>query len=86
MNSNTQRKLVAIFFADIQGYTAMMQSDEAKSMNFLRHYQTVLKKEVGHYNGEIIKNYGDGSLCLFSSILDAVRCAKSTHILLNSPP
>ena len=44
--SKQNRKLAAILFADIAGYTAMMQSDEGKTMNKLRHYQTVLKNQV----------------------------------------
>lgn len=75
LNQNKQRKLAAILFADIQGYTAMMQENEAKAMACLQHYQQVLKEQVNHYQGEIIKNYGDGSLCLFSTVIDAVRCA-----------
>jgi TolB-like protein len=55
-------------------------------MNKLRHYQTVLKSEVTKYKGEIIKNYGDGSLCLFSSVLDAVHCAKSLQETFRSEP
>ncbi|MBT8219013.1 MAG: hypothetical protein KJP00_04280 [Bacteroidia bacterium] len=85
-NSSSARKLAAILFADIQGYTAMMQSDEGSTMNRLRHYQSVLKQEVAAYSGEIIKNYGDGSLCLFSSVLDAVKCAKSLQEIFRSEP
>jgi len=53
---SNKRKLAAILFADIVGYTAMMQSDEGRAMNRLHHYQQVLKKEVAQYHGEIIKN------------------------------
>jgi len=80
------RKLAAILFADIAGYTAMMQSDEGKTMHKLRHYQAVLKSEVAQHKGEIIKNYGDGSLCLFPSVLDAVHCAKALQVTFKSEP
>lgn len=36
-------------------------------------------KEVATCKGEIIKNYGDGSLCIFSSVLDAVLCTESVQ-------
>ena len=84
--STKKRKLRAILFADIVGYTAMMQSDEGKTMSRLKHYQQILQKEVVTFKGEIIKNYGDGSLCIFSSVLDAVLCAKSVQEQLQTAP
>ncbi|MBT8218530.1 MAG: adenylate/guanylate cyclase domain-containing protein [Bacteroidia bacterium] len=85
-DQKSNRRLSAILFADIVGYTAMMQSDEGSTMNRLRHYQTILKKEVADHNGEIIKNYGDGSLCLFNSVLDAVHCARALQITFQKEP
>ena len=80
------RKLATILFADIVGYTAMMQADEGQAMSRLRHYQETLQDAVTAYNGELIKNYGDGSLCIFSSVLDAVQCAKSIQERLQQAP
>ena len=70
------RRLAAILFADIVGYTSMMQADEGNAMNRLRHYQNTLQEEVTKHEGEVIKSYGDGSLCLFKSVLNAVECSK----------
>ena len=84
-NTST-RKLAAILFADIVGYTAMMQSDEGGTMNRLNHYQKVLSHKVAEHKGEIIKNYGDGSLCLFNSVLDAVLCAKEVQVTFKIEP
>ena len=77
-----KRRLVAILFADIAGYTAMMQKDEREALNKLNTYQTCLKKQVGAYDGEIVKNYGDGSIVLFHSATAAVRCAKELQLEL----
>ncbi len=85
-NNGKARKLAAILFADIVGFTAMMQADEKLGMSRLRHYQAVLKDEVARYNGEIIKNYGDGSICLFSSVLGAVQCANVLQEIFRSEP
>ena len=85
-NIGNQRSLSAILFADIQGYTAIMQSDEAQAVVFLNHYQSSLSIEVNKHNGEIVKNYGDGSLCLFSSVLEAVQCAKDLQSRLSQEP
>ena len=85
-SASSSRKLAAILFADIQGYTAMMQSDEGTALHRLRHYQSVLKKQVALFNGEIVKNYGDGSLCLFSSVLDSVKCAQTLQVIFQQEP
>ncbi len=44
-------KLVAILFADIQGYTAMMQADERIALSRLHRYQTVFSEKVAQYRG-----------------------------------
>ena len=85
-NGSTNRRLAAILFADIVGYTAMMQSDEGEAVSRLARYQNVLSQKVADYNGELVKNYGDGSLSLFSSVLDAVQCAKEIQIELQEDP
>jgi TolB-like protein/Tfp pilus assembly protein PilF len=69
------RKLAGILFADIQGFTAFMQEDEEKGMAILSKYQEVFSREAKKYDSEIIKNYGDGSICIFSSAADTVSCA-----------
>ncbi len=84
--NTSSRRLAAILFCDIQGYTAMMQSDEGLAMSRHKRYQDVLKAEVAQHKGEIIKNYGDGSLCLFKSVLDAVNSAKAIQIRLQEDP
>ena len=84
--NKSNRRLAAILFADIVGYTAMMQSDEGMAMSRHKRYQDVLKSEVTNHQGEIIKNYGDGSLCLFNSVLEAVNCAKTIQKALQEEP
>ena len=77
---NSDRKLTAILFLDIQGYTGFMQSDETRAMHLLDRYQSTLKQLVDDYQGEIVKAYGDGSICLFTSSLHAVKCARDLQI------
>ena len=67
--------LSAILFSDIEGYTALMQKDEENTLRLLDNYQQTLAKMVSKYGGEIVKNYGDGSICLFSSAAETVQCA-----------
>jgi adenylate cyclase len=75
--SNTQptRRLAAILFTDIVGSTTMMQKDEQSAVSVNKRYVTVLKELVAAHHGEILNDYGDGSLCTFSSATQAVRCA-----------
>ncbi len=73
---NQQRHLAAILFTDIVGYTALMQQDETKAVATIRRYLSVLKQTIEQYSGEILNDYGDGSLCVFSSAVDAINCAK----------
>jgi len=81
-----RRALYAILFADIQGFTAIMQSDETKAIAYLHHYHESLRAEVSSHHGEIVKNFGDGSLCLFSSVLQAVLCAQGLQLRLQEDP
>lgn len=85
-NPKGKRKLAAIFFADIAGYTALMQSNEKLAMELLKHYQSTLQEYVLKYEGEITKNYGDGSMCLFSSVLNAAHCAIDLQRIFQKEP
>ncbi|MEO5907235.1 MAG: adenylate/guanylate cyclase domain-containing protein, partial [Saprospiraceae bacterium] len=69
------RQLAAIMFTDIVGYTQMMQADEHKTVTVIKHYNSTLEKWVAQYHGHVVNYYGDGSLCTFSSVTDAVHCS-----------
>ena len=60
MSTSKNRRLAAIFFADIVGYTAMMQKDEVAARQVLDKFYTTLNKKVEQYKGQVINNYGDG--------------------------
>jgi adenylate cyclase len=72
---NQTRQLAAILFTDIVGSTAMMQKDEQGAMSVNKRYVTVLKECVPQHRGEILNDFGDGSLCCFGSTTEALRCA-----------
>ena len=69
------RRLAAILFTDIVGSTAVMQKDEQAALLLNNRYVAVLKQCVLLHGGEILNDYGDGSLCTFSSATEALRCA-----------
>ncbi len=71
-----QRKLAAILSADIAGYGALMERDEAGTLNRLRAIlDEVFQPQVGAYGGRIVKLMGDGALIEFTSVVAAVNCA-----------
>ncbi|MEP6514231.1 MAG: adenylate/guanylate cyclase domain-containing protein, partial [Parafilimonas sp.] len=62
-------------FTDIVGSTSMMQKDEEVAMSVHKRYTAVLKESVLSRGGEILNDFGDGSLCTFHSATEALRCA-----------
>lgn len=68
------RQLVAILFADMTGYTALMQENEQRARQKRQRLKQVLESTITRFNGRILQYYGDGSLSIFSSAIDAVRC------------
>ena len=78
--------LSAIIFSDMEGYTALMQKDEERTLQLLEKYEQTLAKVVQKHGGEIVKNYGDGSICLFSSAMGSIECAIELQKLMQEPP
>ena len=83
---NQSRQLAAILFTDIVGYTAMMQQDEGKALMIVKRYIRVIQNAVSEFSGRILNDYGDGSLCSFGSVTQAVRCAVEIQKQLQSDP
>ena len=69
------RQLVAIVFADMTGYTTLMQENEVLAKSKRMRAKEVLDATIEKYNGKILKYYGDGSLSIFNSAIDAVNSA-----------
>ncbi len=70
-------------FTDIVGYSAMMSKDEKKAMKILAKNRDLQKAALRRFNGEFIKEIGDGVLSIFQSSWDAVRCAIELQNKLN---
>ena len=81
-----QRQLAAIFFADIVGYTALMQNDEASALINLNKFKEELEARVPAFRGKIIQFYGDGCLAVFDSPVDAVSCGKELQLTFQKEP
>ena len=79
-------RLVAIMFTDIQGYTALMQQDEEKALQFRNRHREVFNSVTQKYKGQILQYYGDGTLSIFQSAIDAVKCGIEIQLALRLPP
>src|SRR5262250_1010004 len=72
----TQRRLAAILAADVVGYSALMEADEAGTFDRLRASRKELfEPEIRKHHGRIFKLMGDGLLAEFGSVVNAVECA-----------
>jgi TolB-like protein/Tfp pilus assembly protein PilF len=69
------RRLAAIMFTDIVGYTALMGTDEGKAFKLLQKNRNIQKPLIKKYRGEWLKEMGDGVLASFHSVSDAIRSA-----------
>lgn len=80
------RLLAAIMFTDMVGYTAMMQEDEIKAKALRDRHRDILEKKVGEHQGTILQYYGDGTLSMFGSAIEAVLCAIEVQkVMLREP-
>jgi adenylate cyclase len=71
----SERRLAAIMFADMAGYTAAMQRDEAGTLNLLKEQEELVRPILAMHKGREVKSTGDGFLAEFDSALRAVQCA-----------
>ncbi|MGH7863707.1 MAG: adenylate/guanylate cyclase domain-containing protein [Candidatus Binataceae bacterium] len=71
-----QRRLAAIFAADVAGYSRLMGADEEGTLAALKaHRGELVDPTIARHAGRIVKTMGDGILAEFSSPVEAVRCA-----------
>jgi adenylate cyclase len=71
-----ERRLAAIFAADVAGYSRLIEADEEGTLGRLKALRAeVIDPKIAGNRGRIVKTTGDGLLIEFASVVDAVRCA-----------
>lgn len=71
----TERRLAAIMFTDIVGYTALMAESEERGLRARERHRQVLESHVEEYGGKVVDENGDELVSIFPSAFDAVNCA-----------
>ena len=74
--ARVDRRLAAILAADVVGYSRLIERDEAGTLERLKaHRKAFIEPLIAEHQGRIVKLMGDGALCEFGSVVDAVACA-----------
>jgi adenylate cyclase len=68
-----ERRLAAVWFADIVGFTRLSSRDEDAALRLVEVFQAVTRKVVTSSGGTVVKFLGDGGLAVFPSADAAVR-------------
>ena len=80
------RKLAAILFTDMVGYTAVMQRDEILAIKMQKRHQYVVDTCVQQFGGEVKNDMGDGSMSVLPSAIQVIQCAMAIQQELKKEP
>jgi adenylate cyclase len=70
-----ERKLSAIFAADVEAYSRLMGRNEVGTLRTLTAYRIIIDRLIASYRGRIFNTAGDSLVADFGSTVDAVQCA-----------
>src|ERR1700757_2820590 len=80
--TKVSRRLVAVFAADVEGYSRLMGADEVGTLQGLTERRAILDKLIGEHRGRIANTAGDSVLAEFGSAVEAVQCAVEAQAAL----
>src|SRR5579863_5469659 len=75
MEQGFDRRLVAVMFTDMVGYTTLIQADENLAVEKRAKYIGAVERHHASHGGTIVQRLGDGTMSMFPSGLAAVRAA-----------
>ena len=70
---SVERKLAAIMFTDIAGYTALSGKDENKALEVIQKQKEIVTPLLKKFKGTLHKETGDGLVLTFQTVTDAVK-------------
>jgi TolB-like protein len=79
-----ERKLAAIFAADIAGYSRLMASDEVGTLARLKACRVIMDRLIASHRGRIFNTAGDSVVADFASPVDAVQCAVAVQAAIST--
>ena len=82
--SKPKRRLAAIVFTDIVGFTKLSAKDETKAAELIKRQRALLVPIIQSHDGELLKEMGDGLLLSFFSATSAVECAIAIQEIANT--
>jgi adenylate cyclase len=80
--SKVSRRLIAVFAADVEGYSRLMGADEVGTLKGLTERRAILDRLIFDHGGRIANTAGDSVLAEFGSAVDSVRCAVDAQAAL----
>ena len=79
MTDRLVRKLAAILYADVAGYSRLTGEDEDGTHRALRTYLGLISDRIQEHSGRVVHYAGDAVLADFGTVVDAVTCAVATQ-------
>jgi len=86
MQGKFKRRLAAIVFTDIVGYTHLMHINEERALLLRSRHREILLELHKKYDGEVLQFFGDGTLSIFNSSVNAVECSVEMQIEYKKDP
>src|ERR1700722_3863788 len=79
MTTKVRRRLTTLLCADVEGYSRLMEADEAGTLATLRRYRAAMATLMERHDGRIVNPWGDAVIAESASVVEAVQCAVETQ-------